>query len=198
MILVIDNYDSFTYNLVQYIYQLGEETVVKRNDELTIEEIKLLNPSHILISPGPGNPNNAGICLDLVSQLYKDYPILGVCLGHQIIAQAFGARVIPSNAPTHGKVSLINHDGKGMFQHLPNPLRITRYHSLHVARDSFPDCLTISAVNDSGDIAALRHKDFPVEGIQGHPESILSEDGLLLLANFFTSTRRITSDDTKT
>ncbi|MEN2768307.1 anthranilate synthase component II [Ornithinibacillus xuwenensis] len=186
MILVIDNYDSFTFNLVQYIYQLDKEVTVKRHDELTIEEIRSLNPSHILISPGPGNPDTAGICLEVVEHFYQEIPILGVCLGHQIIAQAFGGRIIKSKAPTHGKLSSIDHDGEGIFTDLPNPLGITRYHSLMVDPEHLPNCLEVSARTESGDIAALRHKTFPVEGIQGHPESILSESGLQLLANFFS------------
>ncbi|WP_096271406.1 anthranilate synthase component II [Paucisalibacillus globulus] len=187
MILVIDNYDSFTYNLVQYIYQLSYKVDIKRNDELTIEDIRNLNPSHILISPGPGNPDTAGICLELVQQLYSEYPILGVCLGHQIIAQAFGGNVIKAKEPTHGKVSSIKHDGKGIFTALANPLNITRYHSLMVELESLPDCLVPSAYTECGDIAAIRHKEYPIEGIQGHPESILSENGLLLLDNFFST-----------
>jgi para-aminobenzoate synthetase component II len=187
VILVIDNYDSFTYNLVQYIYQLNYKVVIKRNDELTIEGIRILNPSHILISPGPGNPDNAGICLELVQQLYTEYPILGVCLGHQIIAQAFGGNVIKAKEPTHGKVSSIKHDGKGIFTTLANPLNITRYHSLMVELESLPDCLVASAFTECGDIAGIRHKRYPIEGIQGHPESILSENGLLLLDNFFSA-----------
>ena len=187
MILVIDNYDSFTYNLVQYIYQLHYDVVIKRNDGLTIEEIREINPSHILISPGPGNPNTAGVSLEVVQQLYSEYPIMGVCLGHQIIAQAFGGKIIKAKEPTHGKVSAIQHDGKGIFNDLPNPLNITRYHSLMVELKSLPACLEPSAFTESGDIAAIRHKMSPVEGIQGHPESILSESGLLLMYNFLSS-----------
>ncbi|WP_042142129.1 aminodeoxychorismate/anthranilate synthase component II [Paucisalibacillus sp. EB02] len=195
MILVIDNYDSFTYNLVQYIYQLNYEVVIKRNDELTIEDIRKMNPSHILISPGPGNPNTSGVCLEVVQQLYTEYPILGVCLGHQIIAQAFGGNVVKAKEPTHGKVSAIKHDGKGIFKALANSLNITRYHSLMVELESLPDCLEPSAYTESGDIAAIRHKEYPVEGIQGHPESILSESGLLLLDNFFSSKGVLKNDN---
>lgn len=185
MILVIDNYDSFTYNLVQYIYQLNIEVNVKRNNEITIEEIRSMNPTHILLSPGPGNPDTAGICLEVVGMLYKEYPILGVCLGHQIIAQSFGGTIIKAKEPTHGKVSSIKHDGLGMFRGLPNPLQITRYHSLMVDHQGLPDCLEVSALTEVGDIAAIRHKKYHIEGIQGHPESILSENGLQLLGNFF-------------
>ncbi|WP_026908272.1 anthranilate synthase component II [Paucisalibacillus globulus] len=187
MILVIDNYDSFTFNLVQYIYQLNYKVCIKRNDELTIEGIRKMNPSHILISPGPGNPNSAGICLEVVQKLYMEYPIIGICLGHQIIAQAFGGTIIKAKEPVHGKVSNIKHDGKDIFKNLANPLKITRYHSLIVELESLPDCLEASAYTESGDIAALRHKKYPIVGIQGHPESILSESGLPLLRNFFFS-----------
>ncbi|MFS0674656.1 anthranilate synthase component II [Ornithinibacillus sp. 179-J 7C1 HS] len=186
MILIIDNYDSFTYNLVQYIYQLEQEIVIRRNDELTLEDVRTLNPSHILISPGPSNPSTAGICLELVKHYYQDYPILGVCLGHQIIAEAFGGRIIKAKEPTHGKVSSIKHDGKGIFKDLANPLNITRYHSLIVDKLNLPNSLEVSAYTEAGDIAALRHTLYPIEGIQGHPESILSENGLALLGNFFT------------
>ncbi|WP_047984650.1 anthranilate synthase component II [Ornithinibacillus californiensis] len=187
MILIVDNYDSFTFNLVQYLYQLNKEVVVIRNDELALEDIESIQPTHILLSPGPGNPGTAGICLDIVKQFYQKYPILGVCLGHQIIAEAFGGNVIKAKEPTHGKVSSIKHDGRGMFTALPNPLQITRYHSLMVDSNSFPECLEVSAYTESGDIAALRHRHYPVEGIQGHPESILSESGLSLLSNFFNN-----------
>jgi para-aminobenzoate synthetase component II len=187
LILIVDNYDSFTFNLVQYLYQLNKEVVVIRNDELTLEDIESIQPTHILLSPGPGNPGTAGICLDIVKQFYQKYPILGVCLGHQIIAEAFGGNVIKAKEPTHGKVSSIKHDGRGMFTALPNPLQITRYHSLMVDSNSFPEFLEVSAYTESGDIAALRHRQFPVEGIQGHPESILSESGLSLLSNFFNN-----------
>jgi anthranilate synthase/aminodeoxychorismate synthase-like glutamine amidotransferase len=187
MILVIDNYDSFTFNLVQYIYELGYQVQVKKNDELSITDIMDLHPSHILLSPGPSNPDHAGISLDVVKKLNKLFPILGVCLGHQIIAQAFGGKIIKAKEPTHGKVSYIDHDGKGIFKDLDNPLAITRYHSLIVEKDNFPGCLEISAVTELGDIAALRHKTLPIEGIQGHPESILSKSGLQLLHNFFQS-----------
>ncbi|MBC5636112.1 aminodeoxychorismate/anthranilate synthase component II [Ornithinibacillus sp. BX22] len=194
MVLIIDNYDSFTFNLVQYIDQLNQETIVVRNDEITLDIIQTLQPSHILLSPGPGNPSNAGICLDIVKELYQDYPILGVCLGHQIIAEAFGGNVIKASEPTHGKISSIKHDGKGIFKDLANPVQITRYHSLIVDKNSFPQCLEISAYTEAGDIAALRHKQYPIEGIQGHPESILSESGLALLDNFFSSKRSVMNE----
>ncbi|MFD2046428.1 anthranilate synthase component II [Ornithinibacillus salinisoli] len=192
MILIIDNYDSFTYNLVQYIRQLNKEVTVVRNNTITIEEIEQLNPSHILLSPGPGNPDNAGICLSIVEHFYKDIPILGVCLGHQIIAQAFGGNVTKAIKPMHGKVSSIIHDEKGIFHSLKNPLNVTRYHSLIVDNKSLPNSFTISAQTEQGEIMAIRHNDFNVEGIQSHPEAILSEEGLQLLANFFTDRSCVT------
>ncbi|WP_010097147.1 anthranilate synthase component II [Ornithinibacillus scapharcae] len=185
MILVIDNYDSFTFNLVQYLYQLNKKIIVKRNDEISIEEIRVINPTHILLSPGPGNPETAGICLKVVHTLYQEYPILGVCLGHQVIAQSFGGNIVKAKEPTHGKVSFIKHDGQGMFHDLPNPLPITRYHSLMVSHQGLPECLEVSAITEAGDIAAIRHREYQVEGIQGHPEAILSENGPQLLGNFF-------------
>ncbi|MUK88312.1 aminodeoxychorismate/anthranilate synthase component II [Ornithinibacillus sp. L9] len=185
MILIIDNYDSFTFNLVQYIRQLDREVTVRRNNEITIEEIKQLKPSHILLSPGPGNPDGAGICLEVVNQFYKDIPILGVCLGHQIIAQAFGGNVIKASQPMHGKISSIKHDVQGIFHNLTNPLNVTRYHSLIVDASTLPSCLTITAQTQQGEIMALRHKEYKIEGIQAHPEAILTENGLQLLDNFF-------------
>ncbi|WP_164219885.1 aminodeoxychorismate/anthranilate synthase component II [Virgibacillus sp. YIM 98842] len=185
MILVIDNYDSFTYNLVQYIWQLDLEVLVKRNADITIEEIKQIKPTHILLSPGPGNPDNAGISLKVVEHFHRSIPILGVCLGHQIIAQYFGANIIKAKQPIHGMVSLIRHDCKGIFQSVKNPLSVTRYHSLIVDRKTLPDCLEISAVSADGEIMGIRHKICPVEGIQAHPEAILTEHGLDLLHNFF-------------
>lgn len=185
MILVIDNYDSFTFNLVQYIQQLNKVVLVKRNDDITIEAIKQLNPSHILLSPGPGNPNSAGICIDVVHHFYKAIPILGVCLGHQTIAQAFGASIVKASRPMHGKVSQIKHDSKGIFHSLNNPLKVTRYHSLIVDPATIPSSLEVSATTNEGEIMALRHKIYNIEGIQAHPEAILTEDGLHLLRNFF-------------
>lgn len=185
VILVIDNYDSFTFNLVQYIKQLNKEVVVVRNDKITIEEIEFMNPTHILISPGPGNPSEAGISLDVVKKLYTKIPILGVCLGHQTIAQAFGGIITKAKMPMHGKVSSINHDGQGLFQGLKSPLSVTRYHSLIVEVATLPECLMVTATTNEKEIMALRHKNYPVEGIQAHPEAILTEDGLALLNNFF-------------
>jgi len=185
MILVIDNYDSFTYNLVQYIRQLDQDVLVKRNTEVTVEEIEQMKPSHILISPGPGNPDGAGISLKVMEHFRHSIPILGVCLGHQTIAQYFGADIIKAIQPMHGIVSTIKHDGKGIFASIKNPLPVTRYHSLIVDPNTLPDCLKISAVSAGGEIMGVRHKTYPVEGIQAHPEAILTEYGLDLLRNFF-------------
>jgi anthranilate synthase/aminodeoxychorismate synthase-like glutamine amidotransferase len=185
LILVIDNYDSFTFNLVQYIRNIGEEVMILRNDQVSLEDITRLQPDHILISPGPGNPNTAGICLDIVKNFYQDIPILGVCLGHQIIAQAFGGMVKKANKPIHGKISLIDHDQSHIFHGISSPLQGTRYHSLIVDETTLPSCLEISAKSKDGEIMALRHKKFRVEGVQFHPEAILTENGLQMMRNFF-------------
>lgn len=185
MILIIDNYDSFTFNLVQYTKQLDEEVVVVRNDKITIEEIELMDPTHIVISPGPGSPSKAGISLDIVKKLHTKIPLLGVCLGHQTVAQAFGGKIVKAKTPMHGKVSLINHDSQGLFQGLQNPLSVTRYHSLIVEANTLPECLMVTATTNEGEIMALRHKVFPIEGIQAHPEAILTENGLDILNNFY-------------
>ncbi|MFM5598484.1 aminodeoxychorismate synthase component II [Aeromonas veronii] len=189
MLLLIDNYDSFTWNLVQYFGALGQEVVVKRNDELTLDAIAQLSPRFLVISPGPCTPNEAGISLDAISHFAGKLPILGVCLGHQSLAQAFGARVVRARQVMHGKTSLIRHRGEGVFCGLKDPLRVTRYHSLVVERDTLPDCFDITAWSEHADgsfdeIMGLRHKTLPVEGVQFHPESILSEQGHQLLANF--------------
>ncbi|QSR46747.1 aminodeoxychorismate synthase component II [Aeromonas veronii] len=189
MLLLIDNYDSFTWNLVQYFGALGQEVVVKRNDELTLDVIAQLSPRFLVISPGPCTPNEAGISLDAISHFAGKLPILGVCLGHQSLAQAFGARVVRARQVMHGKTSLIRHRNEGVFKGLNNPLRVTRYHSLVVERDTLPDCFDITAWSEHADgsfdeIMGLRHKTLPVEGVQFHPESILSEQGHQLLANF--------------
>lgn len=189
MILLIDNYDSFTYNLVQYFGQLGAQVDVRRNDAVTIPDISALRPSHLVISPGPCTPNEAGISLDAIRMFAGKIPILGVCLGHQAIAQAFGGTVIRACQVMHGKTSLIGHDGKGVFRGLNNPLTVTRYHSLLVEESSLPAEFEVSAwtLPEAGvarEIMGLRHRSLPVEGVQFHPESILSEQGLELLANF--------------
>lgn len=185
MILVIDNYDSFTFNLVQYIRTIGEEVVVFRNDQLSLDDIEQMQPDHILISPGPGNPDSAGFCLHVVEKYYNKIPILGVCLGQQIIAQAFGGVVKKALKPMHGKTSFIRHDQKNIFRDLPSPLQVTRYHSLIVDESTLPESLEISARSEDGEIMAIRHKEFNVEGVQFHPESILTESGLQMLQNFF-------------
>jgi len=184
MILVIDNYDSFTYNLVQYLGELGAELTVRRNDQIAVADIKRLRPVRIVISPGPKTPNEAGICLDVIKTFSGRIPILGVCLGHQAIGQAFGGRVIRAPHLMHGKTSLVSHDGKTIFSGLPNPFTATRYHSLIVERESLPACLEISATSPDGLIMGLRHQTMKVEGVQFHPESILTEVGKTLLANF--------------
>ena len=184
MILVIDNYDSFTYNLVQYLGELGAELTVRRNDQMTVTEIESLAPERIVISPGPKTPTEAGICLDVIKTFSGRVPILGVCLGHQAIGQAFGGRVIRAPELMHGKTSLVSHDGKTIFAGLPSPFSATRYHSLIVERESLPACLEISATAPDGLIMGLRHRTMKVEGVQFHPESILTEVGKDLLANF--------------
>lgn len=184
MILVIDNYDSFTYNLVQYLGELGEEVKVSRNDEITIQEIEALAPDHILISPGPCTPNEAGISLELLQHFKGIIPIFGVCLGHQAIGQAFGGNVIRAERLMHGKTSPIHHNGTSVFEGLESPFIATRYHSLIVERDSLPDCLEITAETAEGEIMALRHKEYPIEGVQFHPESIITDHGHTMLRNF--------------
>jgi anthranilate synthase/aminodeoxychorismate synthase-like glutamine amidotransferase len=185
MLLVIDNYDSFTYNLVQYLGELGAEMEIRRNDEVSIEEIETeLKPEKILISPGPGTPDDAGVSLEVLKVYAAKVPILGVCLGHQAIGQAFGGRVIRAPVPVHGKPVEIQHDGRTIFKDLENNFQAGRYHSLVVERDSLPDCLEISAASPDGLIMAMRHKTYPVEGVQFHPESILTTAGKKLLRNF--------------
>jgi len=184
MLLVIDNYDSFTYNLVQYLGELGAEMSVFRNDEITVDEAAKLNPSRVLISPGPGTPDNAGISLELIKHFAKKIPILGVCLGHQAIGQFFGGKVVRAPKPIHGKPSTIEHDGKGLFKNIENKIQAGRYHSLTIERKSLPSCLTISAKTSDGIIMGLRHKNAKIEGVQFHPESILTTKGKKLLQNF--------------
>lgn len=196
VILVIDNYDSFTFNLVQYIKQIGEEVVVIRNDQVSLEEIERITPNHILISPGPGNPDTAGICLDVVKRFYQEIPILGVCLGHQIIAQAFGGKVEKAKKPMHGKASLITHDERHIFRKIASPLQVARYHSLVVDETTFPQCLEITARTEDGEIMALRHKEYKIEAVQFHPEAILTEKGLQMLQNFFQETQTIAKEGT--
>ena len=184
MILVIDNYDSFTYNLVHYLNELGAETEVVRNDTLTVDQALALKPEAVLMSPGPCTPNEAGICLSLLAQAPADLPILGVCLGHQAIGQAYGGEVIRAKALMHGKTSPIHHNGKGIFAGMPNPFTGTRYHSLSVRRETLPEVLQITAWTDDGEIMGFQHAARPVFGVQFHPESIATEGGHALLANF--------------
>lgn len=184
MILVIDNYDSFTYNLVQYLGELGEDVRVFRNNKITVDEIDRLKPSRIVISPGPCTPKEAGISVETIQRLGGRFPILGVCLGHQSLAVAYGGEVIRADRLMHGKTSMIRHDGKTIFHGLPNPFEATRYHSLIVKRAGLPQCLEISAETEEGEIMGLRHKTLPVEGVQFHPESILTAAGKDLLRNF--------------
>ena len=189
-ILVIDNYDSFVYNLVQYLGELGAEPVVHRHDAVTIDELRALEPHAVLISPGPGRPEDAGVSNDAIRELGgAGIPVLGVCLGHQCIGQIHGGRVVRAPHVMHGKTSSISHDGRGVFRDLPNPFAATRYHSLVVARESVPDSLEVSAESDDGLVMGLRHRDLPIEGVQFHPESILTESGHALLENFLAGVR---------
>lgn len=184
MILMIDNYDSFTYNLVQYLGEMGEKLIVYRNDKITLEEIKKLKPDHIVISPGPGRPEDAGISKDLIREFAGKIPILGVCLGHQCIGEVFGGKVVGAKRLMHGKTSLIYHNGKDIFKGVENPFEATRYHSLIVERESLPSCLEITAETKEKEIMGLKHKDYPIWGVQFHPESILTKEGKKILKNF--------------
>jgi anthranilate synthase/aminodeoxychorismate synthase-like glutamine amidotransferase len=184
MLLVIDNYDSFTYNLVQYFGELGADPQVKRNDAITPDEVEKMKPQKIVISPGPGRPEEAGISMELIRKFGGKIPILGVCLGHQCMGEVFGGKVVRAGRLMHGKTSPIQHDGKGVFQGLPNPFEATRYHSLIVEKNSVPSCLEVCAETAEGEIMGLRHREYPVHGVQFHPESILSKEGKDLLANF--------------
>ncbi|SDY93380.1 anthranilate synthase, component II [Collimonas sp. OK242] len=188
MLLMIDNYDSFTYNLVQYFGELGEDVRTFRNDEITLDEINALKPDRICLSPGPCSPKEAGICVDLLQQFAGKLPILGVCLGHQAVGEAFGGKVIRAQQVMHGKTSPISHTGVGVFKDLPNPFTVIRYHSLAIERSSIPACLEITAWTEDGEIMGVRHKEYDIEGVQFHPESILSEHGHALLRNFVQRT----------
>jgi len=185
MILMIDNYDSFTYNLVQYLGALGEKVLVFRNDKITLKRIKELAPSKILISPGPGRPKDAGISCSVIKEFAGKTPILGVCLGHQAIGFCFGGKIIPAKKLMHGKTSMIYHDGKEIFKDIPNPFEATRYHSLVVEKKTLPDCLKVTAWTiDDAEIMGLKHKKYPIWGVQFHPESIMTKKGMDILANF--------------
>lgn len=191
MILLIDNYDSFVYNLARYVSELGFTPKVIRNDMISVDEVIALSPSKIIISPGPCNPDTAGISLKLIRDLGHKIPLLGVCLGHQAIGQAYGGKVVRAQEPMHGKVSMISHQGEGLFANLSSPLKVARYHSLIVDRESLPDCLMVTADSKDGEIMALSHKRYPVHGVQFHPESIITQDGYKLLNNFLTAEQRV-------
>jgi anthranilate synthase/aminodeoxychorismate synthase-like glutamine amidotransferase len=189
MILMIDNYDSFTYNVVHYLGALGAKVDVRRNDAIGLHDVEAMHPSHIVISPGPCTPNEAGITLPLIQRLAGKVPILGICLGHQAVGQAFGGKVVRAKQVMHGKVSRIRHDGNGVFFDIPDHFIATRYHSLVVERDSLPGCLEVSAESEDGEIMGLRHRELPVEGVQFHPEALLTEHGHRMLQNFIEGRR---------
>lgn len=191
MILMIDNFDSFTYNLVQYLEMLNEEVIVRRNNSITIEEIKRLRPEIIVISPGPGNPKDAGISMEIIEVFKGKIPILGICLGHQSIGEIFGGNIIKGLEPVHGKVYPIIHNRKGIFKELPSPLNVTRYHSLVIDKKTLPECLEITAETEDGQIMGVRHKKFLIEGVQFHPEAILTEYGLDMLKNFLMEAQNV-------
>ena len=190
MVLLIDNYDSFVHNLARYVRELGRPTTVVRNDALTVEDAAAMGPSHIIVSPGPGTPDDAGVSLALIARLGATVPILGVCLGHQAIGQAYGGRVVRARRPMHGKTSAIHHDGEGVFRGLPQPLRATRYHSLVVRPEGLPAGLVVTARSEEGEIMGLRHRRHPVVGLQFHPEAVLTERGHDLLAAFLEGDQR--------
>jgi anthranilate synthase component 2 len=192
-VFMIDNYDSFTFNLVQYFGELGAKVTVKRNDEISLADIEAAQPTHLCLSPGPCTPTEAGICLEALDYFKGKLPILGVCLGHQSIGQAFGGRIVRARAPMHGKVDVLQHTGEGVFANLPNPFNVTRYHSLVIERDTLPDCLHITAWaggnEQTSEIMGVRHNTFNIEGVQFHPESIMSEHGHAMLQNFLNQTQ---------
>jgi anthranilate synthase component II len=192
-VLVIDNYDSFVYNLVQYIGELGTEVTVHRNDQVTLKQVQLLKPERIVISPGPGNPEDEryfGVCREVLQQVSPKVPTLGVCLGHQGIISTFGGKVVSAKRLMHGKTSRIKHDGKGIFRDVENPFVATRYHSLAGEQDTIPSCLEVTAISvDDGEVMGIRHREFPIEGVQFHPESILCEEGKLIIKNFLEGNR---------
>jgi anthranilate synthase component 2 len=183
---MIDNYDSFTYNLVQYLGVLGADVEVRRNDQTSLEEIEAMGPERLVISPGPGVPQSAGIIIPIIQRFYQKVPILGVCLGHQAVAVSFGGRVVRAARLMHGKISQISHDSRGVFRGVPDPFDATRYHSLAIDEESLPSCLEITAKAEDGEIMGLRHRDYPAHGIQFHPESILTQEGMRIVENFLT------------
>lgn len=184
MILIIDNYDSFTYNIAQELGELGAEVRVIRNDHISVNEVRALNPSHIVISPGPGFPKDSGVSPQVIRELGHEIPLLGVCLGHQAIGEVFGGVVSHAQRQMHGKISLMHHEGDALFEGLPNPFEATRYHSLVILPETLPDCLTVTARTVEGEIMGVRHKQFPIVGVQFHPESILTQNGIRILQNF--------------
>ncbi len=184
MLIMIDNYDSFTWNLVQYLGELGQEVTVYRNDQITVEQVGALSPDFVVISPGPCTPNEAGISVDLVTRYAGVFPVLGVCLGHQSIGQAFGGNIVHAQQVMHGKTSMVHHNGAGVFDKLDSPFQATRYHSLVIEKETMPDCFEITAWTDDGEIMAVKHREFAIEGVQFHPESIITENGHALLRNF--------------
>lgn len=184
MLLMIDNYDSFTYNIVQYFAELGQEVVVRRNDDITLEEIAALKPQYLVIGPGPCSPKEAGISVAAMQHFAGKLPIMGICLGHQTMGEAFGGNVVRAKTLMHGKVSPVHHHSRGMFKGLPNPVTCTRYHSLVIDRDTLPDCLEVTSWTEDGEIMGVRHKHFPIEGVQFHPEALLTEHGHEMLDNF--------------
>ena len=184
MLIMIDNYDSFTYNLVQYLGELGEEVRTFRNDEIALQDIEAMRPDHIMLSPGPCTPNEAGISLSVIEHFKGQVPLMGVCLGHQSIGQAFGGRIIHAKSIMHGKTSSVRHLNKGVFKNIPNPFTVTRYHSLVIEKSTLPACLEVTAWTDDGEIMGVRHRELAIEGVQFHPESILTEHGHALLKNF--------------
>ena len=186
-VLIVDNYDSFTYNLVQYLGELGAEVLVRRNDEVSTEEIPALHPDRIVVSPGPCTPNEAGVSLEVIEKAPEGVPVLGVCLGHQAIGQAYGGKVVRSKEPVHGKTARILHDGEGVYRELPQGFEATRYHSLVIEPESVPECLMVTSWTEDGVIMGIRHKELPVEGVQFHPESVLTGSGMSLLKNFLES-----------
>ena len=190
MILMIDNYDSFTFNIVQYLGQMGEDVQVYRNDKITLDSIRRLKPQAIFLSPGPGSPHQAGITVDVIREFYADVPLMGICLGHQSIGFAFGGEIVRASRIMHGKISPVEHDGKTIFSGLPNPFTAGRYHSLVVRQETLPSCLEVSARTAEGEIMGLRHKDYLVEGIQFHPESVLTPQGKRILRNFLKNIGR--------
>lgn len=192
MIVMIDNYDSFTYNIVQCFGQFGAELQVLRNDQFTLDELENINPQGIVISPGPGNPDDAGLSLEVIERFVQRVPILGVCLGHQCIGQFFGGKIVRAPMPIHGKTSMIHHDGQGVFKDLPNPFNATRYHSLVVDEFTFPEALEVTSKTSDGIIMGIRHRRLPIEGVQFHPESVLTPEGPIILKNFLEQTQHAT------